>query len=176
MPFLSALCTYAMILSPTRSHTTMFHLSTHTQSYNEDIEGYQIPEDPSVQISSDDEGTAAHSSWQDGAAKPGGKRKHAWGAGVGRCAACAAETWKAGIAGYSGVCKFVAATCLRTSLAAVMCTAVLCTHSNAWLQGETYLQTCRGRGRGVGQQGHVKTEPDSWALAPSEHLYRPCQP
>ena len=67
------------------------------QSYNEDIEGYQIPEDPSIQISSDDEGTAAHGSWQDGAAKRGAKRKHAWSAGIGRCAACAAEAWRAGI-------------------------------------------------------------------------------
>ena len=80
------------------------------QSYNEDIEGYQIPEDPSIQISSDDEGTAAHGSWQDGAAKRGAKRKHAWSAGVGRCAACAAEPWMAGIKLGSRVCRLAPAS------------------------------------------------------------------
>ena len=81
---------------PTRLYPTMSS-STLTQSYNEDIEGYQILEDPSIQISSDEEGTAAHGSWQDGAAKRGAKRKHAWSAGIGRCAAFAAEAWRAGI-------------------------------------------------------------------------------
>ena len=147
------------------------------QSYNEDIEGYQIPEDPSIQISSDDEGTAAHGSWQDGAAKRGAKRKHAWSADIARCAACAAEAWRAGIekiGGYTSyfhmhICTLAPASMPLDILAGIMCAALLCTHTSAQLPGETCIHTCRGRGRGAGQQIHVKTDPDSWALAPGEH-------
>ena len=50
--------------------------SAHLQSYNEDVEDYQTLEEPSIQISSDDDGTTVHGSWRGGSVKRGAKRKH----------------------------------------------------------------------------------------------------
>ena len=55
------------------------------QSYNEDIEDYQMVEEPNIQISSDDEDTAAHGSWRGGTAKQGAKRKQGADVGGSRC-------------------------------------------------------------------------------------------
>lgn len=53
--------------------------SVDLQSYNEDVEDYQTLEEPSIQISSDDDGATAHGSWRGGSAKRGAKRKHGAG-------------------------------------------------------------------------------------------------
>jgi hypothetical protein len=42
--------------------------SVDLQSYNEDVEDYQTLEEPSIQISSDDDGATAHGSWRGGSA------------------------------------------------------------------------------------------------------------
>ena len=83
------------------------------QSYNEDVEDYQLLEDRSVQISSDDEGAIADGSWRGGAAKRGAKRKHGATPAGSRCSRCfrllprlmpADYTWCCGIAGVVGLC------------------------------------------------------------------------
>jgi len=72
-----------MILHRTAAHNVQRCMFL--QSYNEDIEDYQMVEEPNIQISSDDEHTAAHGSWRGGTAKQGAKRKQGADVGGSRC-------------------------------------------------------------------------------------------
>jgi hypothetical protein len=52
------------------------HFSVDLQSYNEDVEDCQLLQQPSIQISSDDDGTTVNGSWRGGSFKRGAKRKN----------------------------------------------------------------------------------------------------
>lgn len=109
-----------------------------------------MAEDPSIQISSDDEGTTAHVSWRGGAAKRGAKRKQ----GAGRCAAslrspvmCEGNQYAKPCQGAGIACGMYSLSCIvpgnmLSGHFAIMSPEHRCFHSAKALKKESMNSVC----------------------------------